>query len=346
VANSARVVNAGGVWVDELLGKVQAKPADVERKIGGTKGSHLVVRKFPGGPENALYVEAREDGRPFFIIPWQKDYYLIGTTDLPYKGDLDKVVADEDEIAYLKRETRRIFPKAELDILYTYSGVRPLPYAGNKKAGKITRKHIIWDHGVKDGIQGLLSIIGGKLTTYRNLAEETVDLLVKQLKLKVKPCDTRTTPLPGGAGIAKLAQYKKDTVPQASQTYNVPSETVDYLIDVYGSRYREVLELTRENSVWARPLVPGNPAIQAQVIHAVRNEFACSSADVLMRRTGLALREGVGLDAAETTARLIAQELGWTSEQLQADLTQYRQTVLTLNHPVQYASQPAESARS
>ena len=139
------------------------------RLIGGTKGSHIVVAPFPGAPRDALYAEARRDGRPFFIVPWN-GLYLIGTTDTRYDGDLDRVVADDWEIDLLLKETNRVIPDANLtrdDVLYTYAGIRPLPYAPDEAEGSVTRRHIVRDHARTSGPRGLYSIIGGKLTTYR-----------------------------------------------------------------------------------------------------------------------------------------------------------------------------------
>src|SRR6185436_8488345 len=147
--------------------------------IGGTKGSHIIVAPFPDAPQTAIYVEAQSDGRPFFIIPWNRKY-LIGTTDIRYQGNLDEVRISSDEIDYLLAETNRVLPTAKLtreQILYTYSGVRPLPNTGDQDGAKITRQHFIRAH---PEIRGLFSIVGGKLTTYRSLAEETVDLVTKQ----------------------------------------------------------------------------------------------------------------------------------------------------------------------
>ncbi len=123
------VINAAGPWVDELL--KQSAAGDSPRLIGGTKGSHLIVKRFAGAPDTAVYVEAEADGRPFFIIPWNGKY-LIGTTDIRYDGDLNHVEIDDDEIEYLLRETNRVIPEAKLtreSVLYTYSGVRPLAFA-------------------------------------------------------------------------------------------------------------------------------------------------------------------------------------------------------------------------
>ncbi len=328
------IINAAGPWVDEVL--KLAKPV-VSDKIGGTKGTHIIVRKFDDGPNRALYVEARKDGRPFFIIPWQKDYYLIGTTDTRYDADLDKVVPTDEEIQYLIEETNHVLPGAKLDrekVLFSYAGIRPLPNEEGKKPGEITRKHIIFDHGRNEGIENVVSIIGGKITTFRNLAEEAVDYAVKQFDLNARRgCTTRNTPLPGGDGYDNINGYKQQELARAVAKYDVSTKVVDHLIDTYGSQYTRVLELTRENPDWKKPLAPDQPDIQAQVIDAVRNEFARTSADILMRRTGTALRENVGLTAVETTATLIGAELGWDDARIRKDIEDYQNLVLTLNRP-------------
>lgn len=141
-ARAPVTVNVAGPWVDEVLG-------GSNQMIGGTKGSHIVVDPFPGAPANeALYVEARADGRPYFIVPWN-GRYLIGTTDFRYKGDLDHVWATDDEIDYLLEETNYVIPEANLtreSVLFTYSGVRPLPYAPEGAEGSISRGHVVFDH--------------------------------------------------------------------------------------------------------------------------------------------------------------------------------------------------------
>ena len=177
-ATARIVINAAGPWIDELLSNsVGSSP----RLIGGTKGSHIIVRSFPGAPSSALYVEAESDHRPFFIIPWN-GHFLIGTTDIRYTGNLDHVQIEDDEIDYLLCETNRVIPGARLsiaEILYTYAGVRPLAFDSGKDEQSITRRHFIRSH---PHAGNLFSIVGGKLTTYRSLAEETVDILFKTLE--------------------------------------------------------------------------------------------------------------------------------------------------------------------
>jgi glycerol-3-phosphate dehydrogenase len=157
--------------------------------IGGTKGSHIIVPPFPTAPSNAIYLEARGDGRPMFIIPWNK-LYLIGTTDTRFEGDPAEVRCEEWEIDYLLSETNLALPGAQLtreNILCTYSGVRPLPNTDDKDEQSITRRHFIREH---PQLPNLLSIVGGKLTTYRSLAEECVDLIFRKLGKNSPPCRT------------------------------------------------------------------------------------------------------------------------------------------------------------
>jgi glycerol-3-phosphate dehydrogenase len=187
-AEASVVINAAGPWIDQVLERVVVKSPKL---IGGTKGSHIVVPPFPGAPANAIYLEARSDGRPIFIIPWNK-LYLIGTTDVRFEGDPDDVRCEPWEIDYLLSETNLALPGAHLtrdSIVDTYSGVRPLPVTNDKDEQSITRRHFIRQH---PQLPNLLSIVGGKLTTYRSLAEECVDLIFQKLGRASPPCRTAT----------------------------------------------------------------------------------------------------------------------------------------------------------
>ena len=205
------VINAAGPWVDQLQN---------QKLIGGTKGSHVVVAPFAGAPETAVYVEAVSDGRPFFIIPWNRNY-LIGTTDVRFEQDPDRVCSEPWEVDYLLSETNRAFPAAQLssaNVLYTYSGVRPLPFTRNQHEQSITRRHFLREHRQ---FANLVSVVGGKLTTYRSLAEECVELVFQKLGRKAPPCKTASVPLPGANGsrekkITELAK-RLDTDPQTAE---------------------------------------------------------------------------------------------------------------------------------
>ena len=239
-ARAPVTVNVAGPWVDQVLRQMDLAE---ERMIGGTKGSHLVVDPFPGAPTNqALYAEAKEDGRPYFIVPWN-GRYLIGTTDIRYEGDLDMVVADDEEIDYLINETNNVIPSANLTrdkVLFTYSGVRPLPFQPEGAEGSVTRGHLVFDHtGHDPKIGGLISIIGGKLTTYRNLARQTVDAIYEKLGRKAPQSRTGDIPLPGGAvgGASSFEEFAA----QFKVTGGLTDKLATRLLKLYGARAPEVL---------------------------------------------------------------------------------------------------------
>ncbi|HEX8844362.1 MAG TPA: glycerol-3-phosphate dehydrogenase [Pyrinomonadaceae bacterium] len=330
-ARTPVVVNVSGPWVDAVLASA-GRP--VERLIGGTKGSHIIVEKFSGAPEVALYVEAKEDGRPFFIIPWN-DLYLIGTTDLVYTGDLDHVEASEAEVDYLLRETNRVIPSARLQrdsILYTYSGVRPLPYLSEGDAGSITRRHFIHDHA--PALPGFISIVGGKLTTYRNLSEQAVNFVFKKLKRKSVQCLTDQKRLPG-AETEDFETFSR----RFEQGSGLHAATAARLLRVYGTRADEILEHAAGNAELLAPFSTETGAIGAEVVFSFRDELAETLTDCLMRRTMVGLNRAVGLDASEAAASIAMRYLGWDESRAERELEEYRQYVRRF-HPRPWTFRP------
>ncbi|HEX8745703.1 MAG TPA: glycerol-3-phosphate dehydrogenase [Pyrinomonadaceae bacterium] len=312
-------VNVCGPWVDEALAGVEG--AAFPRLIGGTKGSHIVTRRFDGAPRDALYVEAQDDGRPFFIIPWN-DLYLIGTTDTRYEGDLDAVKADEAEIDYLLRETNRVIPQAGLTrraVLYTYSGVRPLPFREDetKNAG-ITRRHFIHDHA--PAIENLLSIVGGKITTYRNLSEQAVNLIFKKLGRRAPPCRTAHTPLPG----ARASDYSS-FAEGFKQERSIDERSREHLLRVYGTRAAEVLEMAEGRPELLEPLDAATGAIRAEVLFSFERELAETLSDCLLRRTMIGLGPEAGLDVIEEAASVARRYLGWSEERALREIAAYKE---------------------
>lgn len=324
-SSRAVVVNASGPWVDKICqraveGGSQA-PIGKEKKIGGTKGSHVIVDPFPGAPETALYVEAKSDGRAFFIVPWL-GMYLIGTTDIPYSGNLDQIKASNDEIDYLLTETNRIIPTAQLsrqDVKFTYSGVRPLPNMEGKKPGSITRKHIIYDHK-KEGVTNLISLIGGKLTTYRNISREMVDAVFKKQGRSAPPCPTKQQSLPG----AILPSDPR--IQKALDEYHtsLPLKTINYLFSVYGAKAWEVLALIDEEPELAEEITPQLPDIKAQIVYAVRSEFAHTLVDITRRRTTLAMHAHYGLDLLPVLTEMLQKYCSWSEQECDVQVKDYR----------------------
>ena len=304
------VVNAAGPWVDRVL---EVAPRSGSRLMGGTKGSHIIVGRFDGAPRDAFYVEAAADGRPFFIIPWY-DQYLIGTTDIRYDGDLDRVRASDAEVDYLLAETNRVFPRAQLsrdDIHYAYSGVRPLPFKEKGPESAITRRHII-KHNT-DVARGLVSIVGGKLTTYRSLAEQAVDKVGRILRRRLPPCRTSETWLPGAHGL--------DEARSALESLGLLSpEGVDRLVAVYGGRATEVAALCASDPALARTLDERRRMLAAEVPFAMRVEFAQSLSDIVFRRMMVGFDADQARGHYEEIAALAAAEAGWGPQQTKQQL--------------------------
>ncbi len=314
------VVNAAGPWVDRVL---EVAPNPAKRLIGGTKGSHIIVGRFDGAPRDAFYVEAAADGRPFFIIPWNGQY-LIGTTDIRYDEDLDHIRASTAEVDYLLDETNRVFPAASLtrdDIHYAYAGVRPLPFKEKGPESAITRRHIIKVN--KDVAKGLVSIVGGKLTTYRSLAEQTVDKLAKLQRLKLPPCRTRETDLPGKWGVepARKALLELEILSEAG---------VDRLLDIYGGRAAAVAAICTESAALRSTLDEGARVLASEVVFALREEFARTLTDIVFRRMMVGFDADQGRSLYDDIAAIAAKEAGWGPQEKQqqlADLVEYAESL-------------------
>jgi len=304
------VINAAGPWVDQVLATTRR---DSKRFIGGTKGSHIVVGAFDGAPRDAYYVEAAADGRPFFIIPWN-DLYLIGTTDIRFDGDINAIRASPAEIDYLLAETNRVFPGAQLgknDIHYAYAGVRPLPRRDRGPESSITRRHIIKKN--RKIARGLISIIGGKLTTYRNLAEQTVNRLGKILGRKLPECRTQETKLPGA--------YRTDEArDRLESTQSLSAKGVDRILGIYGGRAIDLLELAASQPPLTRTIDVAQSVLAAEVVFAIREEMARTLVDIIYRRLMLGLVADQGRPLYEIVAAIAADEFGWNDGERHAQI--------------------------
>ena len=304
------IVNASGPWVDDVLATTDRK---CKRFIGGTKGSHIVVSRFAGAPREAFYVEAAADGRPFFVLPWN-DLYLIGTTDIRYDGDLASIRASRKEIDYLLDETNRVFPDARLaigDVHYAYAGVRPLPYREKGPESAITRKHVIKTH--RKIADGLFSIIGGKLTTYRNLAEQAVDKVGKALGRKLPECRTDDTILPGAWGLdeAREALVAVDKLSDAG---------VERLLRVYGGRAKGIASLIAERPDLGRFIDNRASVPAAEIAFVIAEEMPKTLADIVYRRMMIGLDADQGRALYDAIAEIAAKEFGWDAQRIAAEL--------------------------
>lgn len=309
------VVNATGPWADGLIADL---PDHRRPLIGGTKGSHLVVDPFVGAPTVAMYYEAMADGRPVLVIPWL-GRYLIGSTDIRFRGDPADARVDDGEIAYILSETNRLFPSARLgreSIRFAYTGVRPLPYEPNDDVSKITRHHVIHDHAPE--IAGLITIVGGKLTTFRSLGQDAVDEVSRKLPGARRRCSTRTEPLPGG----QTADFESFGARFTADS-GLDEPVARRLLSLYGVRAIEILATARADPALARVVDDGHGAIAAEVEHAVRHEFARTLTDVLMRRTMLGLDPELRPDTVQRAAEIMAGCAAWDRARTSLEVERY-----------------------
>ena len=309
-ARARVVVNAAGPWVDRVLATADVP---MQRLMGGTKGSHIVVGRFDGAPGDAFYVEAAADGRPIFIIPWNGQF-LIGTTDIRYDDDPAAATASRAEIDYLLDETNRVFPRAKLvtaDIHFSYAGVRPLPRRSKGPESAITRRHIIKLHN--RNAKGLLSVIGGKLTTYRHLAEQVTDHAVRLLGVKTPACRTSTEPLPGAPRREGIGDRLAAFTP-------LSDEGRHRLTRIYGGRALQIVELAAQKPSLAVLLDDKRTLPAAEIVFNIRHEYARNLVDILHRRTMLGLSPDLGRPHAAAVARVAAVELDWDEQEIARQL--------------------------
>jgi glycerol-3-phosphate dehydrogenase len=282
----ARVlVNATGAWVNELLQRLRTVPRQRLRLV---QGSHLILRRLYDG-EHAYLLQS-PDRRVVFMIPFERDFTLVGTTDVPYEGDPAApsiAAAERDYLLNCINQFLRV-PATAADIRGSYSGVRPLYDAGEHgSAQHVSRDYHLelqrGDHGAP-----LLSVYGGKITTYRRLAEHALALLAEELGIEKRDSWTAAEPLPGGdLTDADPVRFIADSKARWS---GLPSSMVERLARSYGTRMTQVLGAARTTSDMGRDF--GADLTEAEVRYLVRSEWARSAEDILWRRSRLGLRLG------------------------------------------------------
>lgn len=308
--NGRVVVNAGGHWADLVWNEFYIMS---KHKLRRTKGIHLFTNKVA---ENALVLFAKSDGRLFFVVPWG-NYSLVGTTDTDYTGDPDNVYATASDVNYLVTEMRHYFPKfSEADIYYAMAGLRPLVSEENKVASNTSRAHKLVDHENENGVKGLITVLGGKITAYRGIAEEITDLVCEKFGEHI-PCLTASTPLQG------MPSVQNEEIEKSAKQCNLPLATVKHLVTVYGARFTKVLDYIRINKRLAFPICESGPDILAQVIYAVNEESAKTLNDFMIRRTNIGWGPKQGRDAIETVASEMGLLLEWSGREYQMQIEKY-----------------------
>jgi glycerol-3-phosphate dehydrogenase len=317
-AHAPVIYNVAGPWIDRVFSQSAELPGQ-PRLNGGTKGSHLIVDNFPGAPKEVVYYETRTDGRLILVIPWLGKY-MLGTTDIRWESNPGDARCDIGELEYLLGEVNALVPEANLtfdDVLYTYSGVRPLPYEPEKDESKVTRTHILFDHK-KHGADGLVTIVGGKLTTFRQLSEDAVTDLNKRAKRKGVKSLTRNRLLPG----AKFKDF--NSLVTELEQLGASVIVAQRLAKIYGSRALDIWQIV-ELDKSASELIESNIGLtRAEIEFVLAEEFPKTLADLMARRLVIAFEGGHGLNVVGEIAEIAARKLGWSSAEVTQQIAGYK----------------------
>ena len=327
------VINATGPWTDEVLAMSGPRAGKLLRP---TKGIHIVVDREKLPVEHAVVLFHPTDDRVLFALPWGERTY-VGTTDTDYEGSPGEEAATLEDVDYLIAASNHYFQANQIareDVISTWAGLRPL-IAPEPEVGEISESQVSREHQILIGEDGLITIAGGKLTTYRKMAKECVDIAVNLLKLMGKlPEDihsgqTFKFPLPGAVGWPEDDDHDKvaaDLV--AACDCGLPAEVSRHLVDTYGMRALELAKLCAADPSLMEPIVPGRVEIMAQVDFGVREELAASVSDIMIRRTQIFFRDfKQGLGSLDKVALRLAHLIGWSDEEKQKSIDAYEAEV-------------------
>jgi len=315
------VVNATGVWSDDLRLLDEGTHPD---SIRPAKGVHITVPWSLVRNDIAVVVPVPHDKRSVFVVPWG-DLTYIGTTDTDYDGPLDDPQCTPADIEYLLGAINHAITGeiTTADVVGTWAGLRPLVRdAGSERTADLSRRH-----KVTPSTSRMVTVTGGKLTTYREMAADTVDLVLsdvlgaKVLERVTRHSRTRQLALRGTEGYEEL-------LTSASTAGRIGAETLDHLANRYGGEARAVIAMIERDPSLAEPLVTGLPYLRAEALYAVRYEMARTLDDILARRTrARLLARDASAAAAEAVAALVADDLGWDQATRDAQVEAYRTSV-------------------
>jgi len=306
-----RIVNATGVWTDQ----VQSLAGRGRIHVRASKGIHLVVPRDRIHGDCGLVL--RTEKSVLFVIPWGT-HWILGTTDTDWELDLAHPAASRSDIDYLLERVNRVLatPLAAEDIEGVYAGLRPLLRGESEATSQLSR-----EHAVSQSVSGLVTVAGGKYTTYRVMAKDTVDLVAHDAERRVAPCCTDRIALVGAPGFAGTWNRRGTLAREAG----LHPGQVEHLLGRHGSRVTEVLDLVRERPELARPLAGADPYLEAEAVYAATHEGALHLDDVLTRRTRISIETfDRGLAAAPRVAELMGEVLGWDAATREREIEHYR----------------------
>ena len=313
---ASTVIMCAGVWSDELHKQFGIEPG---YEVKMSKGVHITLPGDAIKADEGVIIKTAVS--VLFIIPW-KDQWMIGTTDTEYLGDPNAPLADRSDVQYIIDQANRVLsPRISIDqVIGVFAGLRPL--VANKKASDTTK--LSREHTVDRPIPGFVSLAGGKYTTYRVMAKDAVDMATNHIEKLTNESVTNKLPIIGADGYWALTQQ----VDALAAKFNLKTDTINHLLNRYGSDISDLLELIAGDRKLAAQINRNLPYLRAEVVYAVQSEGAQSVADVLERRTRIWFEApNFGMDLAEAIAEIIAPYLGWKSAQKKASVAEYKALV-------------------
>jgi glycerol-3-phosphate dehydrogenase len=330
---ASRFVNATGPGADAIRGLARL---GVVARMRLSKGAHIVLPLEAFPTRDALLIPRTDDGRVLFAVPWF-DRLLIGTTETEVKVG-EELYLSKGDVAYLLRHINEYFATAirAEQIVSGYAGARPLVSAG----GSRDTKKLARDHEVEvDAQSGLISIMGGKWTTHRAMAEDTINAVQKSLGHAATPGVTVDHPLYGSSG------YTGEYWQTLMRDYGISETTAKHLSQKFGTNAAKVMELAKNEAELGGPLIAGFAPLRAEVAYCARYEMAMTIEDVLMRRTGLQFFSWqAAIRAAAPVGAILAKELGWNAEQERAAVKHYENKIHRLIELAGLSANPATAA--
>ncbi|HVZ81251.1 MAG TPA: glycerol-3-phosphate dehydrogenase [bacterium] len=308
---TSHLVNASGPWANQTQKMIVPNARNLVRP---TRGTHIVVPQVL--TDRAVLIKSQQDDRVLFVIPW-RGYSLVGTTDLDDPHDPDHVQPTEEEIQYLLTEAGRVFPGRSWkkdSVLSAFAGLRPLAHSGDGQASSVSRE----DRILKTG--RVITVVGGKLTTYYAMAGKVLSEVLGSLGKKKKPAPEK---LPGSPQ-EPWDLFLQKAIRDWPKEFGIDGAQARHLASLYGKRAEEVLLLVQKEPTLLGRLAPERPEIAAQVIFAVRNEKARHLEDVMLRRTELGYGPYRWGTASRKASDLMARELGWNEVTKKNELEDYR----------------------
>jgi glycerol-3-phosphate dehydrogenase len=309
-----QVVNATGVWADQI----QEMAGRGRIRVRASKGVHLVVPRDRIHSDTGLITRTAHS--VLFVIPWGR-HWIIGTTDTEWDLDLAHPAASRRDIDYLLDQVNRWIspPLTHADVEGVYAGLRPLLAGESEATSRLSR-----EHAVAQTVSGLITVAGGKYTTYRVMAQDVVDVVARDLALRVPPSPTARIPLLGAVGFEAAWNRREHTAARSG----LHPARIEHLLRRYGSRTAELLELVADEPALGEPIPGAEDHLQVEARYAASHEGALHLEDVLTRRTRTSIETwDRGLAAARPVAELMAGPLGWDQEAVEREVSHYRDRV-------------------